>query len=162
MQKIRCLLLDVDGVLTDCRVFLDSNGEWKRMFSIRDGYGVVLMKDAGYKVGVITGSKAKDIQERVRVLGLHFFSEGSLDKKPAFENILRESGLRPDEIAYMGDDDFDIPVLREVGFAATVPDAMDNVLENVHYVSVRPGGNGAVREVCELILKYGAFSKGQA
>lgn len=132
------------------------------MFSIRDGYGIVQLKESGYKLGVITGSKAKDIQERVRVLGMDYFSEGSTNKTPGFERILNESGLRPEEIAYMGDDDFDIPILREVGFAATVPDAMDNVLENVHYVSVRPGGNGAVREVCELILKYGAFSKGQA
>ena len=132
------------------------------MFSIRDGYGIVLMKESGYRLGVMTGSKSKDIQERVRVLGIHYFHEGSTNKIPAFENILKESGLRPDQIAYMGDDDFDIPVLREVGFAATVPDAMDKVLENVHYVSVRPGGNGAVREICELILKYGAFSKGHA
>jgi len=150
----------VDGVLTDCRVFLDAGGEWRRQFSIRDGYGIVRLREAGYKIGIITGSKAKDIQERARVLGLHFFHEGSTDKKPAFDQILLESGLQSHEIAYMGDDEFDVPVLRQVGFAATVPEAMEDVFDSVQYVARRPGGNGAVREVCELILKYGAFSRG--
>lgn len=158
LRPIKLLLLDVDGVLTDCRVFLDANGDWKRFFSIRDGYGIKKIMDAGYKVGIITGSKARDIQERAKALGVHYFVEGTLDKQPAFERILIESGFKASEVAYMGDDDFDVPVLRLCGFASTVPEAMEQVFENVHYVAVRPGGNGAVREVCELIFKYGALS----
>ncbi|MEZ0392954.1 MAG: KdsC family phosphatase [Pseudobdellovibrionaceae bacterium] len=153
------IILDVDGVLTDCRVFLDSDGQWKRFFSIRDGYGIARLIEAGYQTAVITGSKAKDIETRVRSLGIHFFFEGSIDKMPAFEKIQKDTGFSPDEICYMGDDLFDIPLLEQVGFAATVPDAMEEVLDIVDYVTRRPGGNGAVREVCDLIFKYGAFSK---
>ena len=161
LRRIKLLLLDVDGVLTDCRVFLDSSGEWRRFFSIRDGYGIKRLIEGGYQVGIITGSKAQDIQERAKTLKLQYFIEGTLDKKPAFEKILVQAGLKADEVAFMGDDDFDLPVLREAGFAATVPEAMEEVIENAHYVSTRPGGNGAVRELCELILKFGAHSRGQ-
>ncbi len=157
LSKIKMLILDVDGVLTDCRVFLDSNGEWKRQYSIRDGYGIKRLMDAGYKTAVITGSKAKDIEARVQGLGIHYFFEGSMDKLPAFESLQSQSGLKPEEMAYMGDDLFDIPVLEKVGFAATVPEAMQEVIEIADYVSQRPGGNGAVREICDFIYKYGAF-----
>lgn len=151
------LILDVDGVLTDCRIFLDSDGQWKRFFSIRDGYGIARLIEAGYKIAVITGSKAKDIEARVQALGIHYFFQGSLDKVPAFENILKETGFAPEEVAYMGDDLFDMPLLERVGFSATVPEAMEDILEMVHYTARRPGGNGAVREVCDLIFKYGAY-----
>lgn len=151
--------MDVDGVLTDCRVFMDSDGNWKRLFSIRDGYGITRLNEAGYKTAIITGSKAVDIEKRVQVLGIHYFYQGSTDKFPAFEKLMKESGLQPDEIAYIGDDLFDIPVLEKVGFSATVPDAMDEVLPVVDYVTKRPAGNGAVREICDFIFKYGAFKK---
>lgn len=155
------LIMDVDGVLTDCRVFLDSDGQWKRQFSIRDGYGIVRLIEAGYKTAVITGSKSKDIEMRVKGLGIHYFFEGSLDKLPAFEKLQKESGISAAEMAYMGDDLFDIPILKQVGFAATVSDAMEPVLGVVDYVARRPAGNGAVREVCELILKFGAMNADQ-
>lgn len=158
LKKIKMIIFDVDGVLTDCRVFLDSDGQWKRFFSIRDGYGIARLIEQGYKTAVITGSKSKDIEARVKGLGIHYFFEGSIEKLPAFEKILKDTGFSPDEVAYMGDDLFDIPLLERVGFAATVPDAMEEVLEIVDYVTRRPGGNGAVREVCDLIFKYGAFS----
>jgi 3-deoxy-D-manno-octulosonate 8-phosphate phosphatase (KDO 8-P phosphatase) len=161
LRPIKLLLLDVDGVLTDCRIYMDSVGDWRRSFSIRDGYGITRLMEAGYQVGIITGSKAKDIQERAKHLRLNYFVEGTLDKKPAYDEILRKANLKPSEVAYMGDDDFDLPVLNATGFAATVPEAMDEVLERAHYVTKRPGGNGAVREVCELILRYGAHTKGQ-
>lgn len=156
------LILDVDGVMTDCRVFLDSDGEWRRQYSIRDGYGIQRLIQAGYKTAIITGSKAKDIEARAKILGIHHFFQGNLDKLPAFKKLLADSGLKSEECAYMGDDLFDIPVLKEVSFAATVPDAMEEVLEVSDYVTKRPAGNGAVREICEIILKYGAFSKGSA
>lgn len=158
LQKVKLLILDVDGVMTDCRVFLDSTGEWRRMFSIRDGYGIIRLIQAGYQTAVITGSKAKDIQERVKVLGIHHFYQGSLDKIPAFEKLQSATGFDPSEMCYMGDDLFDIPLLEKVGFSATVPEAMEDVKEVVNYTTNRPGGNGAVREVCDFILKYGAYS----
>lgn len=153
--------MDVDGVLTDCRVFMDSDGQWKRMFSIRDGYGIVRLMEAGYKTAIITGSKSKDIEARAKGLGINYFFEGSLDKVPAFEKVLQDSGLSADEVAYMGDDLFDMPLLQRVGFAATVSDAMEDVLKIANYVARRPAGNGAVREVCDLILKSGAFREGR-
>ena len=157
LSNIKMLLLDVDGILTDCRIFLDSNGEWRRMFSIRDGYGIKMLLDLGYKVGIITASKSKDIGERAKALGLTYFFEGSLDKVPSFEAAMKDAGLSPHEVAYMGDDLFDMPLLKRAGFAATVHDAMEDVQEVVHYIAKRPAGNGAVREVCDLIRKNGAF-----
>jgi len=162
LKRIKLLLLDVDGVLTDCRIFLDATGEWRRFFSIRDGYGIIRIQEAGYQVGIITGSKAKDIQQRAEALKLEYFVQGTLDKKPAFDQILHESGLAPDEVAFMGDDHFDLPVLRSCGLAATVSDAMEEVIQESHYVAKRPAGNGAVREICDLILKFGAHARGLA
>ncbi len=153
------LVLDVDGVLTDCRVWMDSNGEWKRFYSIRDGVGLKLLQEAGYKLAIITGSKSTDIKARSEVLGIDYFYEGALNKIPAFEKLKKDSGISTAEMAYMGDDVFDIPLLQSVGFAATVPEAVDEVMDCVKYVTKRPGGNGAVREVCDYILKYGFFSK---
>lgn len=155
LRNIRMLVLDVDGVLTDCRTFLGSDGEWKRFFSIRDGYGIKLLVDSGYKVGIITGTVTKDIQERQKALHVHYFYEGKLDKLPSFNKMTADAGLTASEVAYMGDDLFDLPVLESAGFAATVPDAMDEVFHKVQYTTKRPAGNGAVREVCDLILKYG-------
>lgn len=159
LKSIKMLVLDVDGILTDCRLWMDSNGQWKRIFSVRDGVGIKALIDAGYQLGIITGSVAEDIRSRVKVLGIQHFYEGALNKAPAFKDLLQKTGLSPQEMAYMGDDFFDLPILREVQFAATVPDAMEEVLEHVQYVTRRPAGNGAVREVCDYILKYGHFAK---
>lgn len=154
LKKIRMLILDVDGVMTDCRVFMDASGEWRRFFSIRDGYGLARLKEAGFKTAVITGSKARDIQERVRHLQIDFFYEGHLEKLSCLEELAQTSGVAFDQMAYMGDDEFDVPILKKVGFASTVPDAMESAIENSHYVTRRPAGNGAVREICELLMKH--------
>ncbi|WP_413291620.1 KdsC family phosphatase [Bdellovibrio sp. HCB337] len=156
------LVLDVDGVLTDCRIWLDANGDWKRMYSIRDGVGIKRLIESGYKVAVITGSKAEDIRARVKVLGMHYLFEGHSDKVPAFQDLQKQSGLQPEEMAYIGDDYFDIPLIQAVAFGATVPEAVEEVIEVARYVTKRPGGNGAVREVCDLIYKHGAFSSGRS
>lgn len=152
------LVLDVDGILTDCKVTLDSSGEWKRSYSIRDGVGIKALIENNYKVAIITGATAIDVRARVKMLGIHFLYEGSVDKMPAFIDLQQKSGFTPDEMAYMGDDYFDIPLLNEVKFSATVPDAMDEVISSVQYITKRPAGNGAVREVCDYILKYGYYA----
>jgi 3-deoxy-D-manno-octulosonate 8-phosphate phosphatase (KDO 8-P phosphatase) len=152
------LVLDVDGVLTDCKITLDSNGEWKRFYSVRDGVGIKALIEANYKVAIITGANAIDVRARVKMLGIHYLYEGSTDKVPAFEDLQKKSGLSVDEMAYMGDDYFDIPLLNKVKFSATVPDAMDEVISSVQYITKRPAGNGAVREVCDYILKYGYYA----
>jgi len=162
IKNVKMLVLDVDGVLTDCRIWLDSNGEWKRFFSIRDGVGIKRLVESGYKIAIITGSKSEDIRARVKNLGMHYLYEGHSDKMPAFLELQKESGLSPAEMAYIGDDYFDIPLLQAVAFGATVPEAVEEVMEVARYITKRPGGNGAVREVCDLIYKHGAFSLGRS
>lgn len=158
LAKIKMLVLDVDGILTDCKIFLDSNGEWKRFYSIRDGVGIKRLIESGYTLAIITGSKAIDVRERVKMLGIHHLFEGALDKIPAFEELQKITGIQPHEMAYMGDDYFDVPILQRVGFAATVSDALDEAKEVVQYIAKRPAGNGAVREVCDLIYQHGSLS----
>ncbi len=159
LKPIKMLVLDVDGVLTDCRLWMDSNGEWKRIYSVRDGVGIKELAAAGYKLAIITGAQATDVRARAKMLGFDYFYEGAVDKWPSFEKLQKDSGISKDEMAYVGDDIFDIPLLKAVAFGATVPEAVDEVLEVADYVTKRPGGNGAVREICNFILKYGYFSK---
>jgi len=159
INSIKMLVLDVDGIMTDCRLWMDSNGQWKRIYSVRDGVGIKALIDSGYQVAVITGATAEDVRSRVKMLGIHYLFEGALNKIPPFLELQKQSGISVNEIAYMGDDHFDLPVLKAVQFSATVPDAMAEVISEVHYVTSRPAGNGAVREVCDYILKYGFFSK---
>lgn len=153
LKNIKMLVLDVDGIMTDCKIWLDTDGEWKRFFCIRDGVGIRALIDKGFKVAVITGSKSLDIQKRVKHLGFHYFYEGASDKTPSFEDLILKSGVSPEQMAYMGDDVFDIPLLKRVGFAATVPEAVSVVHKAVHYVTKNHGGDGAVREVCDMILE---------
>ncbi len=157
LKHIKMLVLDVDGVLTDTRLWFDGK-EWRRFFSIRDGVGIKRLIDSGYQIAVITGSRAEDIRARVKSLGIQFFYEGALDKGPSFLQLQQESGIKPEEMAYVGDDIFDIPMLQQVAFGATVPEAVEEVIEVAEYITRRPGGCGAVREVCDYIYKYGAFS----
>lgn len=158
LRPIRMLVLDVDGVLTDARVWMDSDGQWRRFFSIRDGLGLKMLREAGYRLAIITSSDSDDIRARARNLKIDFLFEKDHDKMPAFQELQKKSGLAPGQMAYVGDDLPDIPLLKLAGFAATVPEAVDSVKESVHYVTGRPGGNGAVREVCDIILRYGALA----
>lgn len=160
LKNIKLIIFDVDGVLTDTRIFLDSDGEWKRFFSIRDGVGIKEIQKLGYKTAVITGSKTKDIAARVKSLEITYFYEGFLDKEPAFLQLQKDSQLHPSEMAYIGDDIYDIPLLKQVGYSATVPEAVADVKTIVDYVTERPGGLGAAREICDQIWKYGYFSSG--
>ncbi|MGZ3771822.1 MAG: KdsC family phosphatase [Bdellovibrio sp.] len=158
MKNIKMLVLDVDGVLTDTRMWFDGT-EWRRFFSVRDGVGIKRLIDTGYKIAIITGSKTEDIRSRVKSLGIQYFYEGALDKEPSFLQLQKDSGVKPDEMAYVGDDIFDIPLIKSVAFSATVPEAVEEVVEVADYVTRRPGGCGAVREICDYIYKYGAFSR---
>lgn len=159
LKKIKLLILDVDGVLTDTRIFMDSNGEWKRFFSIRDGVGIRELHRLGYQTAVITGSKSKDITERMKNLGISYFYDGFLDKVPAFEQLQTEAQISSKEMAYIGDDIYDLPLLKSVGYSATVPEAVDEVKQIVDYITQRPGGLGAAREICDQIIRHGYFSK---
>ena len=151
LKKIRLLILDVDGVMTDGRIFwLDGHG-WTRHFHIKDGYGLKILMKAGIDVAVISGGDSKDVRTRMEFLKIKHVFLGDEDKIKALDKIVAETGLKLDQMAFMGDDLFDIPVIEKVGFSATVPHAVDPVKRRVDYITESPGGWGAVREVADAI-----------
>ena len=152
--------MDVDGILTDSRIILDPSLGWKRFFSVRDGIGIHQLRHHGYKTAIITGSHSEDVQKRAQHLKIDYFYENKLDKGPAYEDLKKEAGFSDDEICYIGDDIFDIPLLKQVGFSATVPEAVEEVINECDYITNRGGGFGAVRDLCQIILKHGYFSEG--
>ena len=151
LKKIRLLALDVDGVLTDGRVFWLEDHGWTRFFHIKDGYGLKLLMKAGVDVAIISGGDSKDVRTRMEFLKIKHVFLGDEDKTKAFDKIRATTGFTPEQIAFMGDDLFDLPVLEKVGFSATVPHAVDSVKAKVHYITDCPGGWGAVREVADAI-----------
>lgn len=155
LGAIRLLLLDVDGVLTDGRITYDNRGNELKSFDVKDGHGLKLLQRAGIEVGIITGRQSELVARRATELGIEILYQGALHKLDPYREILEKTGLDDAQIAYVGDDLVDLPILRRVGFSATVSDAHPDVLPLVDYVSQRPGGRGAVREICDLLLKGG-------
>jgi 3-deoxy-D-manno-octulosonate 8-phosphate phosphatase (KDO 8-P phosphatase) len=153
LGKIRLLLLDVDGVLTDGRITYDTQGREHKSFDVKDGHGLKLLQRAGLAVGIITGRRSSIVELRSRELGIDIVVQGAKSKLEPYERILQQHGLRDEEVAYVGDDLVDLPILQRVGFAVTVADGVEDLKSLVHYVTVRSGGRGAVREVCDLLLK---------
>lgn len=153
LSKIKLLLLDVDGVLTDGRIIYDSEGGETKSFDVKDGHGLKLLQRAGIRVGIITGRESAIVARRAEELGIELVYQGAKDKSLPFNEIMQKLALAPEEIAYVGDDVVDLPVMRKVGFAATVADAVDDVKPFADMVTKLPGGRGAVREICDYILK---------
>jgi 3-deoxy-D-manno-octulosonate 8-phosphate phosphatase (KDO 8-P phosphatase) len=153
LKKLKILILDVDGVMTDGRVFWLNGHGWTRHFHVQDGYGLKLLMKAGIQVAVISGGESEDVRTRMKFLGIEHVFLGDEDKAKALDKILAATGLSSDQMAFMGDDLFDIPVLERVGFSATVPHAVEAVKRRVHYVTQAQGGWGAVREVADAIRK---------
>jgi 3-deoxy-D-manno-octulosonate 8-phosphate phosphatase (KDO 8-P phosphatase) len=152
LQKIRLFLCDVDGILTDSSVFMDGNVETKR-FHIPDGLGLRLLQREGVKVGWISARPSLATTQRARDLKVDFLHQSDTAKVAAVEKILAETKLTWEDIVYMGDDIVDLGVLKRAGFSATVPHAIAECQKIAHYVTEAPGGDGAVREVVEMILK---------
>ncbi len=153
-QKIKLLLMDCDGVLTDGRLYFNESGEAMKVFHVRDGQGLALWHKAGFRSGIITGRDAeKIIQKRATELGIHYIKAHSQDKAKDFEDILQSEKLNADEVAYIGDDVGDICLIGKVGFAVAVADAITDVLLHVHYKTKANGGLGAVRELIDLLLE---------
>lgn len=151
LRKIKLLALDIDGVMTNTRIFWLKNQGWTREFSVRDGYAVLMLMKAGLEVAVISAGESEDVRarmERLKIKRAHF---GNEDKLPILERILTETGISFEETAYIGDELMDIPVLEKVGFAATVPHAVAAVKKRVDYVTATAAGNGVVREVADAI-----------
>jgi 3-deoxy-D-manno-octulosonate 8-phosphate phosphatase (KDO 8-P phosphatase) len=153
LKKIKLLILDVDGVMTDGRIIMDSEGHEIKNFDVRDGHGIKLLQRYGIKVAILTGRQSKVVEYRAKDLEIKDVYQKVFNKKEVFEKILMKHKLSADEVAYMGDDIVDIPVLKRVGFSAAVADAVDVVKKSVDYITKNTGGHGAVREVCEMILQ---------
>lgn len=153
IKAVKLLIMDVDGVMTDGSVIYNDRGEETKFFNVRDGHGIKMLQRAGIKAAIITARQSEVVKHRAKNLGISLLYQGALDKVNAYDDLLEKEGLKPKETAYMGDDVVDIPVLKKAGLAIGVSDAVDEVKQRVHYITMKPGGKGAVREAVELILK---------
>jgi len=156
LKKIRqvCLLiLDVDGVLTDGRIIMDDTGRETKNFDVKDGHGLKILMRHGINVVFLTGRRSEVVEHRAKDLGIGEVHQGIWNKVEALEEILGRRNLARDHVAYVGDDVVDIPLLKRVGFSVAVADASEDVKKAADYVTKKMGGRGAVREVCEIILK---------
>ena len=152
-SHIKLLLMDCDGVLTDGRLWLLEETDEQKSFNTHDGLGLSLFHRAGLKSGIITGRRSKAVERRARELGVEFVRQGDPDKTAAFEDVLKEAGVGEHEVAFVGDDLPDIPLMKRSELAVAVADAVDETRLAAHYVTRAKGGRGAVREVVEMILK---------
>lgn len=152
IEGVKILILDVDGVLTDGRLFYHDDGTETKAFDVRDGHGIKMIQRAGVEVALISGRATPSVEKRARDLGIAAVFQNIKDKVPVFESILEERGLSPEEAAFVGDDVVDIPVMSRVGFSVAVAGGSEHVVPAAHYVTLAPGGRGAVREVTELII----------
>ncbi len=153
LARVRWLFLDVDGVLTDGRIHYDTEGGETKAFDVADGQGLKLLQRAGVEVGLLTSRSSEIVSHRAAELGIEEVHQGANDKLTIVREILSRKHVSPDEVAYVGDDLVDLPVLLQVGAAISVADAREEVRSRVHWVTERSGGHGAVREVCDAILK---------
>lgn len=149
---IRIAIFDVDGVLTDGRVHYGDDGFEYKSFHTHDGHGIRMLREQGVEVAIITGRSSTVVSRRAEELGVRNLLQGRRDKGPALEEMLDRLGLPAAQAAYVGDDDVDIPAMRRVGLAVAVANASPLVREYAHYVTFARGGDGAAREVCELLL----------
>jgi 3-deoxy-D-manno-octulosonate 8-phosphate phosphatase (KDO 8-P phosphatase) len=152
-KRLKLLLLDVDGVLTDGRLYYTERGEELKVFHVRDGLGIKLLQRCGIEVGVLSGRENMALINRLEELGIRHFHLGRHEKLPVFEELLKKLSLEPEEVAFVGDDLVDIPLLKRVGFPVAVFDAPLEVKKHALYITSLKGGEGAVREVAELILR---------
>jgi len=150
---VRLFVLDVDGILTDGRLFFGTDGEALKVFDVRDGHGVKLLREAGIEVAILSARRSPIVDRRARELGIAMVVQGATDKGASFAELARRQMLQPAQCGYMGDDWPDLPALAQAGFAATVADAAAEVRQVAHWTSCAPGGRGAVREVAEFILR---------
>jgi len=150
---VRLLVLDVDGVLTDGRLYFGADGEALKVFDVRDGHGVKLLREAGVEVAILSARRSPIVERRARELGITQVIQGAADKGASFAALMQALQVRPDQCGYIGDDWPDLAALAQAGFAATVADAAAEVRRVAHWISAAPGGRGAVRELAEFILR---------
>ena len=153
LAKIKMLITDVDGVLTDGTVIINDDGSEGKSFSLLDGHGIKLWRRVGFTVGFISGRASKATTVRAEQLKIDYVEQGAKQKVPVFESMLSKAGLSADEVVYIGDDLLDLPLVKRAGFGVAVANAVGELKESADYVTSVGGGSGAVREVIEYILK---------
>jgi len=153
LKKIKLLILDVDGVMTDGRIIIDEKGKEYRSFNVKDGFGIVAMIKSGLKVAIITSKESKVTEKRAKKLNIELIYQGTLNKKKAYDDIKDRLALRDEDICYIGDDMVDIPPMEKAGLKVAVADAADDVKKIADYITKKDGGKGAIREIAEMILK---------
>ncbi len=153
IRKIRLMIFDVDGVLTDGRIIYTDTGVEIKAFDVQDGHGMKLLVRSGIDLGIITGRYSRATEIRAQEIGIKYVRQNAKNKLEAYEEILSESGYSDEQVGYMGDDLIDIPVMRRVGWSVAVPNANHHIFPYAHYITQKSGGRGACREVCEIILK---------
>lgn len=153
LSDLRLMAFDIDGVMTDGRLWYSPRGDEMKAFFVRDGLGLMMLAKSGVRVAIITGRDSPIVAERARDLGLDLVRQGVKDKRAVMAEMLAGLSLSFEEAGYMGDDVVDLAVMKACGFAASVPDGHPLARQRAHYVAQAPAGGGAVREVCELILK---------
>ena len=152
-RAVRLVVFDVDGVLTDGALYIDTEGREHKVFHSRDGHGMKMLRDCGVELAIITGRSSPAVTHRMASLGIEHVFQGQQDKLPAFRQLLVTLGLEAEQAAYVGDDVVDLPIMRRVGFAVAVADAHPLVKRHAHWQTANPGGRGAARDVCELIME---------
>ena len=151
--RIRLLIFDVDGVLTDGSLFVGDDGQEYKAFNSRDGHGIKMLLKYGVEIAIITGRTSRVVEYRMANLGITHVYQGKLDKLPAYEELRGKLGISPEETAYVGDDVVDLPVMRRVGLAIAVQDAHPLVRQHSHWQTPSAGGRGAARDVCEMLME---------
>ena len=152
-SKIRLMIFDVDGILTDGSLYFGPEGEMMKCFNVLDGQGIKLLQQAGIITAIISARQSAIVSKRAKDLGISHVCQGIHDKKAAFLQLLADLNISAEHCGFIGDDVIDLPILTRVGFAASVPNAHIEVSQRVHHVTTACGGQGAAREVCDFILK---------
>lgn len=152
LKNIKMLILDIDGVLTDGRIYLLPDGNEVKVFNTLDGHGIKMLQRAGVEVAVISGRSSSAAEHRMQQLGVQHYYSGVTNKIAAFKELLKKTHITAEECAYVGDDLPDLPIMNEVGFCAAPPNACEAVLHSAHFITRKGGGEGAVREICDFII----------
>lgn len=152
-SRVRLMIFDVDGVLTDGSLHYGAEGELIKTFNVLDGHGIKLLQASGVATAIISARKSALVARRAGDLGIQHLFQGVHDKRTAFEQLLAQTGIAADACGFVGDDVIDLPILLRVGFAASVPNGHPEVQSRVHYVTQAHGGRGAARELCDFILR---------
>lgn len=153
LSKIKLVIFDVDGVLTDGKIYCGVNGECMKVFNTKDNLGITRLRSTGMEFGIITGRESTFVKDYAATRDIQYVYQKTCDKLPIFEDLRKKLGLSNEEVAYMGDDLIDVPVMEHVGFAGCPADAMPCVKKIAHFISQYNGGCGAAREFCDLIFE---------